>query len=190
MVNKLWRSLTIVAVLMCSIGLGTANASLREPRRVVTASFGLTFSTPILAVPCGVRFRYNKFFLAAAGKEIDFSSPAAGLSGRLRLKLQWAESSDSAVLGHMKAVLTDPSAGDVRYSGAGTFVGQEGPAGTIQARGLLDAVLYANGMPTTRHLIANLAFKIDLAAGHVGGGFGDHVSAGPGIAVETTGKTC
>jgi hypothetical protein len=190
MATRLWRPAVIVSVVMACVGLGTASASLREPRQEVTASFGLSYSAPIVAIPCGFSLRHNKSFLTATGKEIDLSTPAAGLAGHLSLTISWIEGTNSAVLGRMKAVLTDRSTGEVLYSGVGKFVGHEGPLDTMQSRGLLDAVLYSNGNPTARHLVANVAFQIDFGTGHVTGGFGDDLPTGPSIAVETTGKTC
>ena len=187
------RSLVIVALFATCLSLvGTANAGVREPGREVTATFGGKLHTPILAVPCNGRLTRNKFTIRVEGKEQDFSQPAdPGLSGHLALKLTWVEDAHSAVLGRMSAVLTKPSSSVVRYAGTGTFVGFDGVDGTIEARGLLDAALYADGRPTARHLVANIAFNITLgSSGRITGGFGDDVPAGPSIAVLTTGRTC
>ena len=190
MIKKSWAALALVLVLAASTGLGTAHAGLREPRRRVVASFSASFAPPILAVPCDAHFTYNRFVVTATGKEVDLSAPAAGLGGHFRVTLSWVEDPGLSVLGHMKAQLTDPSSGATLYSGGGTFVGREGPLGTIAARGLLDAVLYANGSPTARHLVANFAFQLGMESGHVSGGFGDDVPTGPSTAVETTAKNC
>jgi hypothetical protein len=184
------RGLAIV-VLMACIGIGTADAAQQEPAREVSAAIGARFSTPVLAVPCNGSLTRNRFVIDAQGAERDASTPAeSGLTGKLQLKLSYVENRHGAVLGHVNAVLTQRHSGEVLYSGGGTFAGRENPPGGIEARGLLDAILYSKGKPTARHLIANIAFGIDSINGTVNGGFGDEAPAEASIAIETTGSTC
>ena len=183
-----------MAVLGSVVALGlvgsVASASIQAPRAIVAASFKLSPAHKGSGWACdGQNGGTEGEMFTVHGVEKDLSSsPHPELDGDLtvhvRLILPNGSPKRYPVLVHLGMTLRDASSGATKYTGSANLAGEVNGS-RLSATGLLSAVLYANGKPSTRRLLAAIAITSTQPDGEasIAGTLGD--GSPESIAIET-----
>lgn len=182
------RILAVVAVTV-AITAGPASAAIKEPHAVVSATFDLVAQQPYVQGACPGPNFYDALYAHLLGTETDSSTPPhPELTGNLEANVTTyldATGQSQAAAGTIVATLTD-DAGNVLYSGRGTFAGMVNAQGHVVGSGVLQANLSVGGQRTNHLLIAGFTLDQRIDNFNITGQFGNHAAVGS-YGIETAG---